>query len=111
MYVCICRQVTDRDIHDAVAQGACRMRDLRAHDKMVIQFLNKALTVELAGHALYIEAITHCESVKDYVSREILAGIQEDTEDHIDYLETQLELLKKLGEQNHLQSAMGSIVS
>ena len=29
MYVCICRQVTDRDIHDAVAQGACRMRDLR----------------------------------------------------------------------------------
>ena len=30
MYVCVCRQVTDRDIHDAVAQGACRMRDLRA---------------------------------------------------------------------------------
>jgi bacterioferritin-associated ferredoxin len=29
MYVCICRQVTDRDIHKAVAQGACRMRDLR----------------------------------------------------------------------------------
>jgi bacterioferritin-associated ferredoxin len=29
MYVCICRQVTDRDIHEAVAQGACRMRDLR----------------------------------------------------------------------------------
>lgn len=29
MYVCICRQVTDRDIHQAVAQGACRMRDLR----------------------------------------------------------------------------------
>jgi bacterioferritin-associated ferredoxin len=30
MYVCVCRQVTDRDIHAAVAQGACRMRDLRA---------------------------------------------------------------------------------
>mgnify|MGYP001575818835 CR=1 FL=1 len=30
MYVCVCRQVIDRDIHDAVAQGACRMRDLRA---------------------------------------------------------------------------------
>lgn len=69
------------------------------------------LKLELVGRALYSEAIAYCESVKDFVSREILAGIQGDTEEHIDYLETQLELLKKLGEQNYLQSAMGGIES
>ena len=69
------------------------------------------LKLELTGRALYIEAIAYCETVKDFVSREVLVGIQEDTEEHIDYLETQLELVKKLGEQNYLQSAMGSIVS
>ena len=69
------------------------------------------LKLELGGRALYIEAITYCESVKDFVSREILVGIQEDTEEHIDFLETQLELVKKIGEHNYLQSAMGDIES
>ncbi len=69
------------------------------------------LKLELVGRALYVEAIAYCESVKDYVSREILTGIQADTEEHVDYLETQLELVKKLGEQNYLQSAMGGIES
>ena len=69
------------------------------------------LKLELAGRATYVEAIAHCEAVKDYVSREILTGIQSDTEEHIDYLETQLSLVKQLGEQNYLQSAMGQIAS
>jgi bacterioferritin len=69
------------------------------------------LKLELGGRTLYIEAIAHCETVKDYVSREILTGIQSDTEEHIDYLETQLSLVKQLGEQNYLQSAMGPIAS
>jgi bacterioferritin len=69
------------------------------------------LKLELGGRALYVDAIAHCESVKDYVSREILDGILEDTEEHIDYLETQLELVEKLGLQNYLQSAMGPIAS
>lgn len=67
------------------------------------------LKLELQGRALYQEAIAYCESIKDYVSREILVSIQEDTEEHIDYLETQLSLVEKLGVQNYLQSAMGKI--
>ncbi len=69
------------------------------------------LKLELGGRALYIEAIAHCETVKDYVSREILTGIQSDTEEHIDYLETQISLVNQLGIQNYLQSAMGPIAS
>ena len=69
------------------------------------------LKLEQSGRALYIEAIAHCEVVKDYVSREILTGIQSDTEEHIDFLETQLSLVNQLGVQNYLQSAMGSIAS
>ncbi|MDJ0740447.1 MAG: bacterioferritin [Gammaproteobacteria bacterium] len=67
------------------------------------------LELETSGRAHYIEAISHCESVKDYVSREILEDILSDTEEHIDYLETQLDLIEKTGLQNYLQSAMGGI--
>jgi bacterioferritin len=77
----------------------------------VVECLNCDLKLELGGRALYVEAIAHCESVKDYVSREILVGIQSDTEEHIDYLETQLELVKRMGEQNYMQTAAGPIES
>ena len=56
-----------------------------------------------------IEGIKLCESVADYVSRELLREILSDTEEHIDYLETQLMLLKSLGEANYMQSAMGDM--
>ena len=69
------------------------------------------LKLELAGRATYVEAIAHCEAVKDYVSREILTGIQSDTEEHIDFLETQISLVNQLGVQNYLQSSMGPIAS
>lgn len=53
-----------------------------------------------------IEAISHCESISDYVSRELLEGILEHTESHFDWLQTQLTLIEKVGIQNYLQSNM-----
>ncbi len=65
------------------------------------------LKIEKAGQAHLKDAIAHCESVRDYVSREIFVDILDDTEEHIDHLETQLALVKTVGEQNYLQSQMG----
>ncbi|HMP61504.1 bacterioferritin [Phenylobacterium sp.] len=71
--------------------------------------LESDLSVELGGRQTLIEGIKLCEGAADYVSRELLREILSDTEEHIDYLETQLALLKSLGEQNFLQSAMGEM--
>ena len=65
------------------------------------------LAVETGGRTTLIDGIKQCEAAADFVSREILTEILSDTEEHIDYLETQISLLKGLGEQNYLQSAMG----
>jgi bacterioferritin len=53
------------------------------------------------------EGIAHCEKVADYISRELLEDILEGEEEHIDWLETQLELVDTVGLQNYLQSKMG----
>lgn len=67
------------------------------------------LQLERSGREHYLEAVKYCESVQDYVSREILESILCDTEEHIDYLETQLGLIEKTGLQNYLQTAMGPV--
>lgn len=54
------------------------------------------------------EAIAYCESVKDYVSRDLLADILTSEEDHVDWLETQLSLIQQVGLQNYLQKQMGA---
>jgi bacterioferritin len=77
----------------------------------VPEILNGDLQLERAAQATVKAGIAHCESVRDYISREILERILEDTEEHIDWLETQLDLLNKVGLQNYLQSAMGEISS
>ena len=66
------------------------------------------LVSEQGAQATIKDGIAHCESVRDYVSRDLLQGILDDTEEHIDFLETQLELIQKVGLQNYLQSQMGS---
>jgi len=57
-------------------------------------------------HNALIDGIAYCESVKDYVSRELFENILEDNEEHIDWLETQADLIDKLGLENYLQSTM-----
>ncbi|HUQ25440.1 MAG TPA: bacterioferritin [Burkholderiales bacterium] len=66
------------------------------------------LKLEQAARPPLQDAIAHCESVKDYISREILEDILESEEEHIDFLETQLELMKQVGLQNWLQSWNGA---
>ena len=73
----------------------------------VPEILDCDLRSERGAQATIKDGIAHCESVRDYVSREILEGILEDTEEHVDFLETQLDLLAKVGLQNYLQSQMG----
>lgn len=65
------------------------------------------LQLEQGAQATIKDGIAHCESVRDFVSRDILQDILDDTEEHIDFLETQIELLGKVGLQNYLQSMMG----
>ena len=66
------------------------------------------LKLEQIAHPDLKAAIAHCESVGDYVSRELFESIHESEEEHIDWLETQIELIGKVGLQNYLQSQMGS---
>ena len=72
-----------------------------------IETLRCDLKVELQSQAHLKQAIAHCETVRDYVSRDLFQHILEDTEEHIDHLETQIELAAKVGEPNFLQSQVG----
>ena len=61
------------------------------------------LKLEMAGVPDLREAIAHCESVSDYVSRQLFTEILDSEEEHIDWLETNLDLLEKMGQQNFIQ--------
>lgn len=74
----------------------------------VAEILQCDLQLELAAHPVLKEAIAYCESVGDYVTRELFEAILESEEEHIDWLETQLELIDKVGLQNYIQSQMDS---
>ncbi len=70
----------------------------------VAEALSCDLAMELEAIPDLREAIAYCEEVNDYVSRELFESILESEEEHVDWLETQLGLIEKVGEQNYLQS-------
>lgn len=72
----------------------------------VQECLNCDLLLEQESLPALKEAIAHCEKIADYVSRELFEHILENEEEHIDWLETQLGLIEKVGLQNYLQSGM-----
>jgi bacterioferritin len=73
----------------------------------VKEVLDCDLQSELTARALYEEAATHCHSVKDYVSRDLFEKLMHDEEEHIDFLETQLDLVAKLGLELYAQHHIG----
>ena len=60
------------------------------------------LKVERAAHPVLRQAIAECEKAADYTSRELLSDILESEEEHIDWIETQLDLIQRVGEANYL---------
>ncbi|GJL95869.1 MAG: bacterioferritin [Hyphococcus sp.] len=91
-------------------EGLPNLQDL---DKLYIgetlkECIEADLKAEERAHPLYKDGIEYCESVRDYVSRDILSRILESEEGHIDFLETQLSLISKIGEERYMQSQMKS---
>ena len=90
-------------------EGLPNLQDL--HKLLIGESAQEALECdlkfEMMAHPALKTAIGHCEKVGDYVSRELFEDILQSEEEHIDYLETQLELIGKVGLENWLQSQMG----
>ena len=90
-------------------EGLPNLQDL--HKLLVGENVPEALACDLklerAAHPVLKAAIAHCEKVGDYTSRELFEDIMESEEEHIDFLETQLGLIEKVGLENYLQSQMG----
>jgi bacterioferritin len=72
----------------------------------LIEGLGCDLDAERAARGDLVAGIDACEKAQDFVSRAMLREILDETEDHIDYLETQLDLVKSVGNHNYLQSQM-----
>jgi bacterioferritin len=92
-------------------EGLPNLQDLHklSIGETLVEGMTADLGLETAGRATLIEGIKLCETSADFVTREVLTDILSDTEEHIDFLETQLSLARSLGEPNYLQSAMGEL--
>ena len=75
----------------------------------VKEVLDCDLAAEISARTLYEEAATHCHSVRDYVSRDLFEKLMHDEEEHIDFLETQLDLIAKLGLELYAQHHIGEL--
>ncbi len=91
--------------------GLPNLQDLNklAIGETVGEVMRADLNLELSGRTTLVAGVAQCEAARDFVSREVLVDILTDTEDHIDFLETQIGLMAQLGEQNYLQSALGEL--
>ncbi|MCC6888311.1 MAG: bacterioferritin [Hyphomicrobiales bacterium] len=75
----------------------------------VKEVLDCDLAAENSARALYEEAATHCHAVRDYVSRDLFESLMKDEEEHIDFLETQVDLVEKLGVELYSQHHIGKL--
>jgi bacterioferritin len=75
----------------------------------VKEVLDCDLKAEYSARALYEKAATHCHGVKDYVSRDLFEKLMKDEEGHIDFLETQIDLVKRIGVELYSQKHMGEL--
>jgi len=75
----------------------------------VEEVLDCDLKAEYSARALYEEAATHCHGVKDYVTRDIFESLMKDEESHIDFLETQIDLVKQIGVALYSQKHIGEM--
>ena len=120
------KQLADHEYHESIdemkhadqlierilfLEGLPNLQDL---GKLLIgentrEMLECDLKLEHLAHQDLKDAIAYCESVADYVSRELFKDILEAEEEHIDWLETQLALVDSIGLQNYLQTAMESV--
>ena len=71
-----------------------------------MEMIEADLALEMDALPDLKEAINYCESTQDYISRELFESILESEEEHVDWLETQLDLISKIGLENYLQSKM-----
>jgi len=97
--------------HILMIEGLPNVQDM--HKMMIGEDVPECLASDLAlekvGHADLKDGIEYCESIRDFVSRDLLTKLLVDTEEHIDFLETQLELIEKVGLPNYLQSQMADL--
>jgi bacterioferritin len=75
----------------------------------VQEVLDCDLKAEYSARALYEEAATHCHAARDYVTRDLFEGLMKDEEGHIDFLETQIDLVGKIGVELYSQKHVGEL--
>ena len=75
----------------------------------VKEIIDCDLAAEMSARALYEEAATHCHGVKDYVTRDLFESLMKDEEHHIDFLETQLDLINRVGLELYTQKHVGEL--